>query len=132
LGYKRLVTFLLYSGSLHGWNYIDFHSRCDNKGATISLFKVKDGDCIGGFTKAQWTSNGAEYAGDSTAMLFNLSQQRQFPHQPQAEWAIRCYSGFGPYFTGDDYSELNAWNQPFNGENNCRSWANKHGYQIPL
>ncbi len=29
---------LLYSGSLHGWNAIDFHSRSDNKGPTISLF----------------------------------------------------------------------------------------------
>jgi hypothetical protein len=30
----------------------DFHSRCDKKGPTISLFKVKKGDCIGGFTNA--------------------------------------------------------------------------------
>jgi nitrite reductase/ring-hydroxylating ferredoxin subunit len=52
LGNKRIVTILLYSGSMHGWMAKDFHSRCDYKGATISLFKVKDGDCIGGFTKA--------------------------------------------------------------------------------
>jgi len=49
---KRFVTILLFSGSLHGWSPDDFHSRCDNKGPTISLFKVKDGDCIGGFTNA--------------------------------------------------------------------------------
>ncbi len=40
LGYKRLVTILLYSGSINGWNYKDFHSLCDGKGPTISLFKV--------------------------------------------------------------------------------------------
>jgi hypothetical protein len=50
LGNKKLVTTLLYRGSDHGWKYIDFHSRCDNKGPTISLFKVEEGDCIGGFT----------------------------------------------------------------------------------
>jgi hypothetical protein len=52
LGNKKLVTALLFRGSEHGWKAKDFHSRCDNKGPTISLFKVKDGDCIGGFTKA--------------------------------------------------------------------------------
>jgi hypothetical protein len=52
LGNKKLVTALLFRGSEHGWMKKDFHSRCDNKGPTISLFKVKDGDCIGGFTKA--------------------------------------------------------------------------------
>jgi hypothetical protein len=53
LGYKKLETTNLYRGSIHGWKYKIFHSRCDNKGPTISLFKVKDtGDCIGGYTKA--------------------------------------------------------------------------------
>jgi hypothetical protein len=52
LGNKMLVTALLFRGSEHGWKNKDFHSRCDKKGPTISLFKVKDGDCIGGFTKA--------------------------------------------------------------------------------
>lgn len=52
LGNKILVTTLLFRGSIHGWKWKDFHSRCDNKGPTISLFKILDGDCIGGFTKA--------------------------------------------------------------------------------
>jgi hypothetical protein len=51
LGNKRFVTLMLYQGSIHGWKFKDFHSRCDNKGPTISLFKVKDGDVIGGYTK---------------------------------------------------------------------------------
>ena len=54
LGNKRLVTYLLFRGSEHGWNYKDFHSRRYKKFPTISLFKIKDGDCIGGFTTAQW------------------------------------------------------------------------------
>jgi hypothetical protein len=52
LGNKMLVTVLLFRGSEHGWMGEDFHSHCDKKGPTISLFKIKDGDCIGGFTKA--------------------------------------------------------------------------------
>jgi hypothetical protein len=51
LGNKILVTSLLYSGTIHGWEPIDFHSRCDNKGPTITLIKVEEnGDCIGGYT----------------------------------------------------------------------------------
>lgn len=52
LNYKPVNTTMLYRGSDHGWKFIDFHSRCDYKGPTISLFKVEDGDCIGGFTTA--------------------------------------------------------------------------------
>ncbi len=52
LGNKRFVTYMLYRGSDHGWYPEDFHDRCDNKGPTISLFKIEDGDVIGGYTKA--------------------------------------------------------------------------------
>ncbi len=43
---------LLYRGSIDGWEYADFHSRADGKSPTITLFKVKDGPCIGGYTEA--------------------------------------------------------------------------------
>jgi carbamoylphosphate synthase large subunit len=78
LGNKKLVTTLLYSGSLHGWMTIDFHSRCDNKEPTITLFKIENGDCIGGYTKAKLSSND-DFQADSEAMLFNLSCCRHFP-----------------------------------------------------
>ncbi len=77
LGYKRIKTKNLYRGSIHGWNAKDFHSHCDGKQPTISLFKVKDtGECIGGYTNAKWSTPlldlYKEY-GDSNAMLFNLT-----------------------------------------------------------
>ena len=52
LGNKIFVTYMLYRGSEHGWKCIDFHSRCDKKGSTISFFKVKNGDIIGGYSFA--------------------------------------------------------------------------------
>jgi TLD len=52
LGNKKFLTYMLYRGSEDGWKLIDFHSRCDDKGPTISLFKIKDGDIIGGYSKA--------------------------------------------------------------------------------
>ena len=121
LGNKRFVTILLFCGSLHGWKAKDFHSRCDNKGPSISLFKIKDGDCIGGYTKAQWESDDdGKRVDDSDAMLFNLSRQRHFTSTGNGN-EICCYSDYGPCYGA---KELSAYNEPFNGDENCRSYAN--------
>jgi len=49
---RKLVMTLLYRGSRDGWNDDDFHRLCDGKSPTISLYKVKNGPCIGGYTEA--------------------------------------------------------------------------------
>ena len=128
LGNKKIVTYLRYRGSEHRWKPKDFHDRCDNKGPTISLFKIKDGDCIGGYTNAQWSSDDDRVV-DSGAILFNLSQQRVFPNVKKGK-AIKCDKETGPLFTGGGDYELCAANEPFNGEGNCSSWANWAGYNI--
>jgi hypothetical protein len=75
-----IITTLLYSGHLHGWKYKDFHSRCDSKGRTVSLFQIKDGDCIGGYTSQCWESDeDGKRKADSSAFLFNLTRSRHFP-----------------------------------------------------
>ena len=58
----------------------DFHKRSDKMGATLTLLKIKDGDCIGGFTNRSWSSpNSWKIKSDSGAILFNLSRSRSFP-----------------------------------------------------
>ena len=53
LGNRAFKTTMLYRGSRDGFTAKAFHGRCDKKGPTISLFKLKkNGDCIGGFTEA--------------------------------------------------------------------------------
>ncbi len=59
-------------------------------------------------------------------MLFNLSSQRQFPVKDEGK-AIYCSSDWGPIFGND---ELVAF-EPFNGVNNCESYADKSVYDIP-
>ncbi len=41
---------IVYRGSDDGWEYKDFHRCADHKGVTVTLFKIEDGDCIGGYT----------------------------------------------------------------------------------
>jgi hypothetical protein len=52
LNNRMLVMSLIYRGSRDGWKSADFHKLCDDKSPTISLFNVKDGPCIGGYTEA--------------------------------------------------------------------------------
>ncbi len=127
LGNKRIVTLLLYSGSVHGWKAKHFHSRCDKRSPTISLFKIKNGDCIGGYTNALWTSEG-KLISDNQAMLFNLSRGRYFNNKKTGK-EIVCNKDIGPYFGN---LELSAYPQPFNGEGNCVSQANNSSYEIQV
>ncbi len=72
-------TVLEYRGSDHGWKGEDFHKRADNKDWTVSLFKIEDGDCVGGFTTQSWDykKHGGNFiVRDDNAFLFNLSCAR--------------------------------------------------------
>ncbi len=109
----------------------DFHSRCGKKGPTISLFKIKDGDCIGGFTKAQWDGpSDIKFVGDSDAFLFNLTRSRLF--KATEKGGIFCWSVRGPiFYASNNPAELGAY-EPFKGDNKCISWANEPGYCISI
>ena len=118
LGNKPITLTLLYSGHLHGWNCKDFHSRCDSKGRTVSLFQIEQGDCIGGYTSQCWESGGGGFKADSSAFLFNLTRSRHFPSKATGK-DIFCSSIYGPCFDGSGYGELSAYPEPFNGKSNC-------------
>ncbi len=52
--------------------YKDFHDRCDGKGGTITLFKVKDKNKrCGGYTSISWDSS-KTLKSDSKSFLFSL------------------------------------------------------------
>jgi hypothetical protein len=114
------------------WNAKDFHDRCDNKGATLNLFQIKDGDCIGGYTTQHWESTEwVKLKGDSSAFLFNMNHFLYF-HSNGSGIDISCHISYGPEFTGvERYSELGITFEPFNGSGNCYSWVDKPGYKIP-
>ncbi len=92
------ITTRLYSGYDNGWKYKDFHSRCDNKGKTVSLFQIKDGDCIGGYTSQHWDQS-CTHKADISAFVFNLTRSRQFPSKATGK-DIWCNFNQGPTFSG--------------------------------
>jgi hypothetical protein len=64
-------------------------------------------------------------------MLFNLSCCRHFPSKLTGK-DIYCSNNNGPCFVGSGDCELDAYNEPFNGEGKCLSCTNCSGYDIPL
>jgi hypothetical protein len=131
LGNKLLVTTLLYRGSINGWTRKDFHYYCDNKGTTICLLKIKDGDCIGGYTNVEWNCSHRHF-GDSAAMLFNLTSRRHFPNKGTGK-EIFCSDKHALCFHGGgNASELTADSEPFNNNRGCFSSVNQPGYRIPV
>jgi hypothetical protein len=47
---------LLYRASRDGWQGQDFHSRCDSKGATVTVIKCTGGFVFGGYADVSWHS----------------------------------------------------------------------------
>ena len=110
----------------------DFRTRCDYKRPTICLFKIKDGDCIGGYKKGSNESSlFPNYAGNICSMLFNLSCKSCFPCKKSGKDKC-CSSDHEPSFGVLEDGELVSFKSPFNGYGNCKSTANSPGYGIPV
>jgi len=62
---------LLYRASNDGWADPDFHSRCDNKGPTVTVIKCTDGYVFGGFASTSWASI-QHFVECANAFIFSL------------------------------------------------------------
>ncbi|KAG9302531.1 hypothetical protein G9A89_007235 [Geosiphon pyriformis] len=83
---------LLLRGSRDGFTPADFHRLCDDKGATISVIKVKGtGQIIGGFSPQSWHSRNG-YLEEKGSFIFSLGDDK-------TENAIlsKFVTGYGPY-----------------------------------
>ena len=54
---RKIKAELLYRLSENGDDKSTFHELCDNKGPTLTLFHVNDGNIIGIYTPLSWDSN---------------------------------------------------------------------------
>ena len=76
---------LLYRGSRDGSNSKDFHSKCDNKGATLCLYKNDKNFIFGGYNPISWDVKGGWIKNDES-FLFTLTnvhntEPNKFPHR---------------------------------------------------
>ena len=89
---------LLFRGSRDGWKPLNFHSKCDNQGPTITFIKTSLGRLCGGFTPLPGDSDGGWKTDPSKqAFLFSLDSQTVYP-LTDPQYTSFCHPTFGPYF----------------------------------
>eukprot|EP01084_Bolivina_argentea_P096495 173475_1 len=99
---------LLFRASEHGFKANEFHKKCDNNGATISIIKSHFGNVFGGYTTIPWTSKNYGFRKDTHAFLFLIhttdkSEQLNCPmmfeiKDKKANTAVYHHSHCGPIF----------------------------------
>ncbi|CAB4377959.1 unnamed protein product [Rhizophagus irregularis] len=99
---------LLYRANRDGYTSDAFHSRCDNKGATIVILKIPNSEQIlGGYNPLQWdSSNTRKHTRDSFLFSFTnridlnsatIGRNRR-RNDANYDSTIQCYRIYGPAF----------------------------------
>ncbi|KAJ6239527.1 pep-cterm sorting domain-containing protein [Anaeramoeba flamelloides] len=91
-----------------GWEYQTFHEKCDNKGKSIVLIKLKNNSLFGGFAAIDWHSYGGykQSTGNKSFLFSLISLDPKFleplkmPIYQRKGYEIACYSKHGPRFGG--------------------------------
>ena len=82
--------------SRDGIGYSQFHNLCDNKGATITLIKLEDGNILGIYTPLSWDSTSV-WKNDLNMFVFNLTENIKCIKNNQDNNGIYCRFDHGPY-----------------------------------
>jgi hypothetical protein len=98
-GKSYLVTELIYRATKDGFTASAFHTKCNDKGATIIIVKSKSNQVFGGFNPAAWTSSGS-YASEAGAFIFQLNKKQKMEQYQNHGNAIYNYASYGPSFGG--------------------------------
>lgn len=92
---------ILFRANKDGFSGNMFHSKCDNRGATVTIIQSTTGNIFGGYTALPWTSNGS-WAQDMKAFLFLLksttsNKPRMFPINAATN-SVYHNASYGPTF----------------------------------
>ncbi|CAF1017187.1 unnamed protein product [Didymodactylos carnosus] len=96
---------LIYRASRHGFGAEDFHGRCNDQGATVTVIRSKNGYLFGGYTRVPWKSDGG-WKEDASSFLFTLSNPHSIPPRKyhvdsqQSKYAVRHRADYGSAFGG--------------------------------
>jgi hypothetical protein len=123
-GIKSQITYLnnetiklklIYKSSKHGYTAKDFHTKCDNKGPTVTVIRTKDNITFGGFTSINWNDKNEEL-NDEKSFLFSFDKNKIYKiKKTPGLHAISCRANLGPYFNdgiiiSQDFKQENQHN----------------------
>ena len=72
-----------------------FHELCDNKGPTLTLFHVNDGNIVGIYTPLSWDSKSG-WKNDNDTFIFNLNKEQKYKII-NSNYSAYCNNAYGPY-----------------------------------
>ncbi|RGB35317.1 hypothetical protein C1646_759488 [Rhizophagus diaphanus] len=103
---------LLYRASRDGNSAASFHTKCDNKGASIVVIKISNSkQIVGGYNPLFWdTSESCKSTKDSFIFSFadkNNLKSANLVYSKGDPYSIQCYKVNGPVFGIDLYTEYN-------------------------
>ena len=105
---KNIKAELLYRFSRDGDKISKFHELCDDKGPTLTLFKVKE--IIGGiYTPLSWDIK-SETKYDNKTFMFNLNKKEKYININKVT-SIWCTKNFGPWTVDFGFYKINQMNK---------------------
>ncbi|GES85077.1 BTB/POZ domain-containing protein [Rhizophagus clarus] len=116
---------LLYRASRDGNTAVAFHSKCDNKGATIVVAKIQNSEqIVGGYNPLSWDQNSG-YKSTYDSFIFSFTNRNNFQTAKVGivsshVYAIYCHQDYGPTFGGGHDLYISYIN------NGC--YSNSHSY----
>ena len=96
LNNRKFFTELLYRKSRDGSTPQDFHSKCDNKGITITLIETTNGYIFGGYTELPWDQSNSGKK-DKSTFIFSFNNKQKYSPRNDND-SITCQSEEGPRF----------------------------------
>ena len=109
----KIKAELLYRLTRDGDEYQTFHNLCDNKGITLLLVKLIDGNILGGYITKDW-DNHSEWKQDQDAFVFSLTQNVKCVTNSNYSYnAFYCHSSCGPYFGSIQFCGKNNMNEAY-------------------
>ena len=101
LNNRNFISKLLYRKSRDGSEPKVFHSKCDNKGITLTFIQVNDYNNFGGYTEVGWEGSGPKK--DEESFIFNSNGK--YPSKKDKD-CIYCNPNCGPTFGTSSYYEI--------------------------
>ena len=96
--FKKIKAELLYRLSENGESFSAFHELCDNKGPTLTLFHVNDGNIVGIYTPLSWDSKSG-WKNDNDTFIFNLNKEKKYK-KIKSDSSTYCNNTYGPHAYG--------------------------------
>jgi len=110
---------LLWKGTYDGFSASTFHSKCDDKGPTLTVILSRKNCVFGGYTSESWKGIKC-FKYDPDAFIFSLVDKAKYSKQSDKESSIYCDPECGPVFgKGFDLYIADNCNANYNSYTRC-------------